>query len=187
VLVPWTLVCSLAAAQSAAIDPGDLARVLALPRGMHLSTIRADYDAARDRTRLWIDTNEDDLRLWSIPGQQMDMELRVSAVVPGRSGTWPREIDVEFASLGTLEPGAEPHALSLLADGLEVALRQAPEPAVRSGSMVFMTLRTTIGPVELIRLASSSRVEGRIWGHRFALVSSQFEILRAYIARLAER
>jgi hypothetical protein len=182
-----TLGGALVLGQAAGVDEAALARLLSMPRATHHSQVRADYDAVRDRTRIWIDTNEDDTRLWSIPGQQMDMELRVSAVVPGRGGTWPREIDVEFATLGTLEPGAEPHALSVLADGRAVVLRQTPEPVARSGSLVFMTIRATIDPVELVRLASASRVEGRVWGHRFALVSSQFEILRAFVARLAER
>lgn len=178
---------ALVLGQTSGVDDAALARLLSMPRATHHSEIRADYDAARDRTRIWINTNEDDGRLWSIPGQQMDMEVRVSAFAAGQGVAWPETIRIDFASLGTLQPAAEPHALSLVADGRAVVVRQTPEPVARSGSMVFMTTGVTMTPAEFVRLASASRVEGEIWGHRFALIASQFEILRAYVARLAGR
>jgi hypothetical protein len=171
-------------AGQAQIDPAALGQLLSMPRELGHSEIRADYDAARERTRVWINTNEDDARLWSRAGQQMDMETRVSAFVPGRGGRWPTEIDIEFASLGTLEPGAEPHALELVADGRPAVFRQTPQPTSRSGPMVFLTTRVTVGMAEFVRLASASKVEGRIWGREFVVTASNLELLRAYVARL---
>jgi hypothetical protein len=174
--------------QDPAIDAAVVARLASLPRDIHHSEVRADYDAARDRTRVWINTNEDDSRVWSSGGAQLDMEFRASAVLPGRAGTrWPREVSLDIASLGTLRPAIGPSALTLSADGRAVALVQSPAPEARSGDLLFLEIKVTVPIVEFLRLVAAHRVEGRVWGHAFALVPHQMEILRAFAWQLAAR
>ena len=137
----WPLL-SLAAALAAvtivngqaSVDADTLARMLSLPRSVHQSRIRADYDAQRDRTRVWLDTNEDDARLWSVAGQQMDVEMRISAWVPGQGPGWPDVITIDFASLGSLALDDREDALELVADGRPVAITRGRQHPTKSSS-----------------------------------------------------
>ena len=168
------------------VDPALVTRLMALPRSTHHSEVRVDADAARAETRIWINTNEDDSRLWSPRGSQMDMEFRVSSVSHGRDRARPpAHVTIEFATLGELRPvaGVSP-TLMVTADGRNVDLTQLAAPEARSGALVFLTTTTSVPIGEFIRLAASTRVEGRIWGHEFVLIDTQLEILRAYAVEL---
>jgi hypothetical protein len=175
-----------AAFQAAQVDADQALRerLLSLPRATGHSEIRRDYDPARDETRVWIDTNEDDLRLWSRRGGQLDAELRVAAVVHGRAAAPPEVITVECASLGELRPASRDDRVTLAADGLEIRIHARAEPAARSGDLLFLSTRVTLAFGPFLRLVTAERVNGQIWGHEFVLQPSQLELLRAFAIAL---
>ena len=151
----------------------------------HAAEIVSDYLPAAGYTRVWIRGGEDDLRLWSPSGRQMEMDFHAWYLHQGqRPEQLPAVVQFSFETHGETQPGAAPLALTLVADGQPVPLRETPEPVARSGALVFYTTRASLDVADFLALARASRVEGRCWGHPFVLIPSQLEILRDLASRL---
>jgi hypothetical protein len=152
----------------------------------HAAEIVSEYLSPADYTRVWIRGGEDDLRLWSPAGRQMEMDFHAWYLFKGRRvAELPAVVQVSFETHGETPPGAAPTALTLVADGRPVPLRETPEPLARSGSLLFYTTRATLALGDFLGLVRAARVEGRCWGHPFVLTSSQMEILRDLASRLS--
>ena len=166
--------------------PSDITTLLdtlrTLPRGVHNSEIRVEPAFAR-ATRMWILSNEDDLRLYAPHGGQMDMDVQVSSVVP--VGAPPAFVTLLIESRGGTTPAAGPQLVELVADGNPLVLTQRAGAPSRSGDLLFLSTEVRVPFESFLRLATASVVDGRVWGIPFRLLDRQLEILRIYAVRVA--
>jgi hypothetical protein len=189
-LAPLIAACWLAAPGSAAgpraqdVTAALLTRVASMPQDRHNSEIRVDSVQGSDAVHIWINSNEDDTRLYTPAGGQLDMDFQVSALV--RPGALPDSVSVRLDTRGLVEPGPGPRALTVRADGRLLPLRQRESPPARSGPLLFLSLHADLSLAEFLVLATSTDVEGRVWDVPFRLLTSQLELLRAWAGRVAD-
>ena len=170
------------AAQASRVD-ALLARLSTMPAGTHNSRIRADPIAGTDLVRVWVDANEDDTRLYTPAGAQMDADFQVSCLV-GR-GRLPDAVSLLFETRGGLEPGGQgPRALVIRADSRVLAVAQRENALARSGPLLFLSLQADVPFEEFLALTTSGAVEGRIWDVPFRMLDSQLDLLRAWVVRV---
>lgn len=166
--------------------PGDgssrLPSLTSLPASTHNSEIRRD-PLADGRTRHWISSNEDDLRLYTPAGGQLDADMQVSAASPGAE--WPDTISLRIESRGYLVPGPGNQALQVRADGRPVVLTHRAEPPARSGPLLFLAVQAEVSLKDWLALVTADRVDGHIWGTPFRMPDHQLELLRAWTRSLA--
>lgn len=160
-------------------------RLFSLPTSTHNSELRVDRVSGRDLFRFWINSNEDDMRLYTPAGGQMDADVEVSAV--SRAGQWPDVVHLRLDSRGHLIPGPGAALVTLRADGRPVVLQQSADAPARSGDLLFLTARIEVSFDEWLGLVTASAVEGRVWDVPFRLLDSQLELLRAWTRGMGER
>jgi len=145
----------------------------------HAMAVERQYYPSADVTRVWISSNEDDLRLHTPAGALNDMMLQVEYFVEGAPpGGTPYAVTLTIQTNGAMPPGPGPQALRLEADGRALVFDEAPTDLVRSGAMVFLRTAATVPIEEFVTLVNASAVSGRVWGHDFILVDKQLEALR---------
>jgi len=166
-----------------ALDPLT-ARLETLPRSAHNSTIRIDRVAGTNVVRVWIDANEDDMRLYSPAGAQLDADVQVSALV--RPGEPMGPVSLRFESHGPVEPGPGSRALVLRADSGPLPARQHEAPPARSGELLFLLTEAELSFADFLRLVTSTNAEGRVWDVPFVLLAPQLDLLRAWAHRVLE-
>lgn len=160
-----------------------LGRLAAMPHATHNSEIRADSLAGSEAMRIWINSNEDDTRLYTPAGGQMDADFQIEALVqPGRL---PGAVTLLFESRGSVPPGTGPQTLTLRAGDRPLTFTQRQHSPARSGPLLFLSLRAEIPLQELLVLVTAPSVDGRIWDVPFRLLPSQLELLRAWARRVA--
>jgi hypothetical protein len=160
-----------------------LARLSTMPTGTQNSRIRADPVAGTDLIRVWVDANEDDTRLYTPAGAQMDADFQVSCLV-GR-GRLPDSVSLLFETRGDLEPGGPgPHTLVIRADTRVLTVAQHENAPARSGPLLFLSLQANVPFEEFLALATAGAVEGRIWDVPFRMLDSQLDLLRAWAVRV---
>lgn len=150
---------------------------------MHGSEIRVESIAPSESTRVWILSNEDDLRLYAPHGGQMDMDVQISALLP--AGAPPSFVTLLIESRGGTTPAGGPQQVEFVADGRPIALAERAGAPSRSGDLLFLSTEARVPFGGFLRLAVASRVDGRVWGIPFRLLDRQLEILRAYAVRVA--
>jgi hypothetical protein len=150
-----------------------------LPRSMHNSKIRVDAVPGTDRLRVWINPNEDDLRLYSPAGGQLDADIQISTTFT--SGASPVAVDVLVETRGSTTPGPGPQTFVLVADGRSVAMTQRENDASRSGDLLFLSVEARLPMASVMQLATARRVDGRVWGVPFRFLDTQLELLRAFV------
>lgn len=172
-----------AAAQTSRVD-ALAARLSSLPSATHNSRIRSDGVPGTALVRVWIDANEDDTRLYSPAGAQLDADFQISCVVgPGRL---PDVVSLLIETRGGVEPGQGPRALIVRAGPRPVALTQRDHPPVRSGPLLFLSLQAEVSFEEFLMLVTADVVEGRVWDVPFRLLGSQSELLRAWAVQVID-
>lgn len=160
-----------------------LARLATLRQDAHNSEVLVDRSERGGVTRVSIRPNEDDLRLYTPARAQMDIDVQPSYVfAPGRL---PGEVSLVIETRGTAKPGPGDQRLALTADGVTLFFSQREGPAARSGDLLFLSVDARLSRETFLTLATSSRVEGRIWGLPFVLLDAQLELLRAFAAPMA--
>jgi hypothetical protein len=169
------------AAQASRVD-ALLARLSAMPGGTHNSRIRADPIEGTDLVRVWVDANEDDTRLYTPAGAQMDADFQVSCLV-GR-GRLPDAVSLVIETRGSLEPGPGSHAFVIRADARLLTFAQRENASTRSGPLLFLSLQADVPLEEFLTLATSDAVDGRIWDVPFRMLDSQLQLLRAWAVRV---
>jgi len=183
-LATLLLVPAVTAALAAQVTRRDalLARLSAMPSGTHNSTVRVDPVAGSDLVRVWVDANEDDTRLYTPAGAQMDADFEVSCLV-GR-GRLPDAVTLLIETRGGVEPGGQgPLALTIRADARRLTFAQRENSSTRSGPLLFLSLQADIPFEEFLTLVTSDAVEGRVWDVPFRMLDSQLELLRAWTVR----
>ena len=156
-----------------------------LPSSTHNSELRVDLPAGADLFRFWINSNEDDMRLYTPAGGQMDADFQVSAHT--RAGQWPDIVELRLESRGYLMPGPGVASVILRADGRQVDLQQFAEAPARSGPLLFLAVRVEMSFDEWLGLVTADMVDGRTWDVPFRLLGAQLELLRAWTRRMGER
>lgn len=162
-----------------------LDRLFSLPASTHNSELRADRIGSADLFRFWINSNEDDTRLYTPAGAQMDADFQVLA--ESRAGQWPDVVQVRLESRGHLVPGAGDALVTLHADGRPTVLRQSADAPARSGPLLFLSARIEMSFDEWLGLVTARTVEGRAWDVPFRLLDAQLELLRAWTQSMGER
>lgn len=167
------------------IPPADrteqLARLATLPASSHNSELRRDT-LADGSFRHWINSNEDDLRLYTPAGGQLDADMQVSA--EARAGEWPGVVSLRFESRGYLLPGPGDQALRLQVDGRPLAITHRSEPPARSGPLLFLAVQAELPLEAWLALITADQADGRIWGRSFRMPTHQLELLRAWTRAL---
>lgn len=166
-----------------ALDPLTV-RLETLPRSTHNSTIRTDRVAGTNVVRVWIDANEDDMRLYSPAGAQLDADFQVSTLV--RPGEPAGPVSLRFESHGPVDPGPGSRALVLRADARPLPARQREAAPARSGDLLFLLTEAELSFGDFLRLVTSTDAEGRVWDVPFELLPPQLELLRAWAHRVIE-
>jgi hypothetical protein len=152
----------------------------------HAMEVRREYHAQADVTRAWIESNEDDLRLYTPAGALNDMMMQVSYYAPGRPpGGIPLTVTLSIQTNGDMPPGPRPHHLELRADGRPIRLEETPTEPVRSGALVFLATSAVVPIDQFLALIEARAVEGRCWGHPFELAEKHLEVLRDMAAGMA--
>ncbi len=160
------------------------ARRSTMPSGTHNSRVRADPLPGTDLVRVWIDANEDDMRLYTPAGAQMDADFQVSCLVA--RGRLPDTVSLLIETRGGVEPGGRgPRALVVRAGARALAFAQRENPPARSGPLLFLSLQAEIPLEEFLVLVTADAVEGRAWDVPFRMLESQLELLRAWTVRVA--
>jgi hypothetical protein len=184
---PFTALVALCllAAPGHAQDRTDvlLGRLAALPHATHNSEIRVDPVVGSHAVRVWINSNEDDTRLYTPAGGQMDADFQLAAIV--QPGEWPDSVSLLIETRGPVHAGPGPPALILRAGGRPVQLTQREHPPARSGPLLFLSMQADLPFVEFLALVTSPGVDGRVWDVPFRLMTSQLELLRAWTLRVA--
>lgn len=178
------LVLSSGLVASAQHRASDAARAdLALrPHSPHNS--RIVFDALPSgATRVWINPNEDDTRLYSPSRAQMDADIHISAVVAPSA---PIVVSLTFESRGSLQPGPGSGTPVFTVDGRPFPVTAVPAASSRSGPLLFLSTRLDLPLDRFVQLAAAQGVEGRIWDVPFVLLDVQLELLREYAVRLLE-
>lgn len=155
-----------------------------LPRSEHNSAIRVDPMGPSGVRRIWIDANEDDLRLYSPAGAQLDADLQLASV--HRQGSSLSTVTMLVETRGGFVPGTGVQAFSLSVDGRDVPVTHRVFPESRSGDLRFLSTEVVLPLRSLVVLATAQRVDGRAWGVAIRLRDAQLELLRAYLWRLIE-
>jgi hypothetical protein len=161
-----------------------LDRLRALPRGLHGSEIRVDRTASPDVTRVWILSNEDDLRLYAPHGGQMEMDMQVWSDV--RADAAPSFVTILIESRGGTTPADGSPQTAFLADGVPIAVTERAGRPARSGDLLFLSTEVRVPFPDFLRMATATAVDGRVWGLPFRLIDRQLEILRAYALRVVD-
>lgn len=177
-----TAACLTAAAQTRGGDEL-LERLARLPQSTHNSTIRVEPDVRTGGTRVWIDANEDDTRLYTPAAGQMDIDVQLSGLIDAEGR--PTTVSLLVETRGTARPGPGPQPLALVVDGRPLALTQRDGRPSTSGDLLFLSIEAQMPYPDFLALATASRVEGRVWGIPFRLLDAQLELLRAFAARVA--
>lgn len=160
-----------------------LARLATMPAGTQNSRIRADPIAGTDLVRVWVDANEDDTRLYTPAGAQMDADFQISCLVA--RGRLPDAVSLLFETRGGLEPGGQTsRAFVIRADTRVLTVAQRENAPARSGPLLFLSLQADVPLEEFLVLATSDTVEGRIWDVPFRMLDSQLDLLRAWAVRV---
>lgn len=181
--------CLIASTRGAGVQPQSvtealLGRLAALPHGTHNSEVRVDPVVGSSAVRVWINSNEDDTRLYTPAGGQLDMDVQVSALV--RPGALPDSVSLLIETRGLVQPGPGTQALVIRADGHPLSLAQRERPPARSGTLLFLSTQAELPLAEFLTLAASADVDGRVWDVPFRLLEHQIELLRAWTRRVAD-
>ncbi len=150
----------------------------------HSARIVTDKDLTTGGMKVWILPGEDDMRLYSPNGAQMEMDFQISYVLPGSSKALPTSVSLLFETHGETRPARPPLALRLVADGRSLALEETPQPMSRSGGLVFYATSAKMPLADFLTLVNASHIQGRCWGHEFVLTAPQLEILRDLASRM---
>jgi hypothetical protein len=159
-----------------------LARLAEMPFATHNSELRTDAIGGSDAMRIWINSNEDDTRLFTPAGGQMDIDFQIEARV--WPGTLPGVVTLLVESRGSFQPGPGPRALTLRAGERSLTFVQGEHPPARSGPLVFLSVRADVPIPELLAMVTAPAVDGRIWDEPFRLLPFQLELLRAWARRV---
>jgi hypothetical protein len=181
--------CLMAWSGGAGVDAQSAAealldRVAALPHGTHNSEIRVDPVAGSGAVRVWINSNEDDTRLYTPAGGQLDMDVEVSALV--RPGALPDSVSLLIETRGLVQPGPGTRALVIRAGGRLLSVAQRERPPARSGPLLFLSTQAELPLTDFLTMVTSADVTGRVWDVPFRLLESQIELLRAWTRRVAD-
>ncbi|MCC7044119.1 MAG: hypothetical protein IT183_09665 [Acidobacteria bacterium] len=170
--------------QSQSVTEALLSRLAALPHGTHNSEVRVDPVVGSSAVRVWINSNEDDMRLYTPAGGQMDMDVQVWALV--RPGELPDSVSLLIETRGLVQPGPGTQALAIRVDGRPLSLAQRERPLARSGPLLFLSTQAELPLSEFLRMATSSDVDGRVWDVPFRVLEPQIELLRAWTRRVTD-
>ena len=181
----WLIVTLMLSASAASrIDAQDpplgelLHQMAALPYATHNSELRADKIRETGMARVWINANEDDTRLYTPAGGQMDVDFQISAVV--RPGTIPDAVTLVIETRGPVHPGPGRRTLELHAGAWPLRMTQRELPPARSGPLLFLSMQADIPMGEFLRMIISPSADGRVWDVPFRLLAPQLELLRAW-------
>ena len=139
--------------------------------------IRTVYDAALDRTDVWLTIEPRSREGLATPA---GMVLTVRRSFAGKAARVPAALfDVRVSAGLMAAPRPE---LSLVADGGEIDLA-AGNPEALQKSAEGVSLSSTIPAETLKRAAAAGRLTGNALGFAFELTASQRQALRTFVAR----